>query len=321
MSKIMNKTKPAHPLRNPLDLAIRTPMMDKIIEHIEEVLFDYDSGTCLLGTHRIGKSTAMQLIAEFLNSRSDRPAYCHYFSADKLEKNTIKQMYEIFCYQENIETKINAKGLALRELIIFRLLDRLILSGADQILLLIDELQRLNTSQLDALASLHDIFRRLDVNLCIVFVGNTAPSLKLIEVTEDPNNRLIYGRFFENQKEIFGIRSKAELRKCLSEFDRLRYPEDGPTYTQYFVRDEAPADWKLASLTDLMWDVYKKDFASRITDKHRSWGMKYFISTVRTLLTFYLSSHWTDDRDALRIMISECITRSRIVPERVRIAA
>lgn len=315
------KTEDVHPMRNPLELAIRTPMMNKIIDHIEEVLFDHDSGTCLLGTHRIGKTTAMLMIVEYLNSKENRPAYCHYFSADKLEKNTIKQMYEIFCYQENIQTKVNAKGLDLRELIIHRLLDKLILSGGSQIVLLIDELQRLNTQQLDALASLHDIFRRLKINLCIIFVGNTAPSLKLIEVTEDANNRLIYGRFFENQKEIFGIRSKVELRKCLAEFDRLRYPEDGPTYTQYFISKDAPSDWKLTSLTDLMWDVYKKDFASKIVDKHRSWGMKYFISTVRTLLTYYLSSYWTEEQDALRVMIYECMKRSRIIPERVRVAA
>ena len=308
------KIEDVHPMRNPLALAIRTPMMNKIIDHIEEVLFDHDSGTCLLGTHRIGKTTAMLMIVEYLNSRENRLAYCHYFSADKLEKNTIKQMYEIFCYQENIQTKVNAKGLDLRELIIHRLLDKLIISGGSQIVLLIDELQRLNTQQLDALASLHDIFRRLKINLCIIFVGNTAPSLKLIEVTEDANNRLIYGRFFENQKEIFGIRSKVELRKCLAEFDRLRYPEDGPTYTQYFISKDAPSDWKLTSLTDLMWDVYKKDFASKIADKHRSWGMKYFISTVRTLLTYYLSSYWTEEQDALRIMISECMKRSRIIP-------
>lgn len=317
----MKNIDPTHPVRNPMELAIRTPMMKQILDHIDEVLFDYDSGTCLLGTHRIGKSTAMLMITEWLNSSAQRPVYCHYFSADKLEKNTIKQMYEIFCYQENITTKSNARGLDLRELIIHRLLDRLILTGGQQIVLLIDELQRLNTEQLDALASLHDIFRRLKVNLCLIFVGNTEPALKLIEVTEDPQNRLIYGRFFENQKEIFGIRSKVELRKCLSEFDRLRYPEDGPSYTQAFVSPEAPSDWKLASLTDLMWDVYKTEFASRITDKHRSWGMKYFISTVRTLLTFYLSSQWTDEEDVLRIMIAECITRSRIVPERVRVAA
>ena len=315
------KIEDVHPMRNPLALAIRTPMMNKIIDHIEEVLFDHDSGTCLLGTHRIGKTTAMLMIVEYLNSRENRLAYCHYFSADKLEKNTIKQMYEIFCYQENIQTKVNAKGLDLRELIIHRLLDKLIISGGSQIVLLIDELQRLNTQQLDALASLHDIFRRLKINLCIIFVGNTAPSLKLIEVTEDANNRLIYGRFFENQKEIFGIRSKIELRKCLAEFDRLRYPEDGPTYTQYFISKDAPSDWKLTSLTDLMWDVYKKDFASKIADKHRSWGMKYFISTVRTLLTYYLSSYWTEEQDALRIMISECMKRSRIIPERVRVSA
>jgi len=310
-------TNDGHPILNPVSLLIKTPMMEKITDYIDEMLFDFDSGGCLLGSHRIGKSTAIEEIARTLSEREVNPVYCHYLSADKLEKNTIKQMYEIFCYQENISYKPRAKGLDLRELIIHRLMDQMILSGANQILLLIDELQRLNTELLDALASLHDIFRRLNVNLCIVFIGNTYPSVDLINKANENRNRLIYGRFFENQKSIYGIRYKAELRQCLAEFDRLCYPEDGVSYTQHFLHRDAPCDWKLASLTDLIWDVYKKDFWPRIKGNHESWGMKYFISTVRSLLIFYLNSTWTEDKSALRIMIFESIKRSRICQPRV----
>ena len=309
-----------HPLLNPLKLVIKTPMMTVVVEHIQEMLFDFDSGGCLLGGFRIGKTIALQTITQELSESIDMPVYCHYFSADKLEKDTIKQMYEMFCYQENIPTKRNAKGLDLRECVIHRLLDRLILSGGQQIVLLIDELQRLNTDQLEALASLHDIFRRLGVNVCIIFVGNTDPSNKIIDAADKEDNRLIYGRFFENQKPIYGIRTKRELRKCLAEFDRLQYPEGGVSYTHYFLHDDAPKNWKLTSLTDIFWDVYRKDFWPKIKERHSSLGLKYFISTVRSLLIFFLSSIWTEDKAELREMIRQAMKRSRIGAERVRVA-
>lgn len=309
-----------HPMRNPLKLVIRTPMMGVVLDHIKEMLFDFDSGGCLLGGHRIGKTIALQTIVNDISSLKEHRVYCHYFSADKIEKDTIKQMYEMFCYQEKIPTKQGARGLDMREAIIHRLLDRLILSRAQQIILLIDELQRLNTDQLEALASLHDIFRRLGINLCIIFVGNTDPSNKIIDAADQKDNRLIYGRFFENQKAIYGIRNKDELRKCLAEFDRLKYPAGGKSYAQFFLHPDAPKNWKLASLTNIFWDVYIKDFKPKIKKRHSSLGLKYFISTVRSLLMFYLNSTWTEDKAELRKMIFQAMKRSRVKAERVRIA-
>ncbi len=319
LHSFIQKNNEIHPLRNPIELVINTPMMDVIIKHIKEVIFDYDSGICLLGGHRIGKSTAMYQIVKLLNRDERLPVYCHYLSADKIEVSSVRQMYRAFCYQENIKVKRTADGLEIRDLLIYRLLDCMILSGGKQIVLLIDELQRLNTDQLDALASLHDIFRRIGVNLCIVFVGNTAPSAKLIKATDKEENRLIFGRFFDYQKVIYGIRNKNELEQCLSQFDQLRWPADGPTYTHYFLHEDAPKNWKLASLTNLIWDVYRKEFWPKIKDRHESWGMKYFVSMVRSLLVFYLSDSWTTDTTALRQMISQSIKRSRIVANRVQI--
>jgi len=307
-----------HPMHNPIDLVIKTPMMDQLIKHLKSVLFDQDSGACLLGGHRIGKTTAVEEIQKLLNQQSDLPVYCHYFSVDTLEAKSIKQMYKLFCYQENIKLKNGSDGLQMRELIIHRIVDRFLLSGRKQVVLFIDELQRLSTQQLQALASLHDIFRKMKVNLCIVFVGNTVPSQTVLNAADRKSNKLIYGRFFEHQKAIYGIRSKDDLKACLSEFDKLRFPEGGPSYTQHFVHGDAPKDWKLASLSDLIWDVYVKQFWPKIKDRHESFGMKYFIIMVRKLLMLHLNNQWTDDPVALREMVSSAIRQSRIVAEKVQ---
>ena len=308
-----------HPMNSPIDLVIQTPMMDQLIKHLKGLLFNQDSGACLLGGHRIGKTTALEEIQKQLNQQSELPAYCHYYSVDALEVKSIKQMYKLFCYQENIKPKFRADGLQMRELIIHRIVDRFLLSGKRQIILFIDELQKLSTQQLQALASLHDIFRNMKVNLCIVFVGNTVPSQYVLKAADKKSNRLIYGRFFENQKAIYGIKTQEQLEACLSQFDQLCFPEGGPSYTQYFVHEDAPKDWKLASLTDLIWDVYIKQFWPKIKGRHESFGMKYFINMVRALLMLKLNKQWTDDPVALRKMIVDSIRHSKIVAEQVKV--
>jgi len=308
-----------HPMHSTIDLVIRTPMMDELVQHLKNLLFDEDSGGCLLGGHRIGKTTALEEILRQLNQQSNLPAYCHYYSADTLEAKTLKQMYKLFCYQENIKPKQGTDGLQMRELIIHRIIDRFLLSGRKQIVLFIDELQRLSTLQLQALASLHDIFRKMKVNLCIVFVGNTVPSQAVLNAADRKSNKLIYGRFFEYQRAIYGIRNKRELRACLSQFDELRFPKDGPSYTHYFINEAAPNNWKLTSLTDLIWDVYIKQFWPKIKGHHESFGMKYFIIMVRRLLILHLSTQWSDDPAILRKMVVDSLKHSRIVAERVKV--
>ena len=59
-----------HPLFNPMELVIKTPMMGQIVKHLKEILFDYDSGACLLGGLRIGKTTALEEIVRILNQVS-----------------------------------------------------------------------------------------------------------------------------------------------------------------------------------------------------------------------------------------------------------
>ncbi len=308
-----------HPVLNPINLVINAPMMEEIVAHVKEVLFDEDSGTCFLGGHRIGKTTAIETLVVKLNADKAVSAYFHYFAAEKLDVRSIKQMFKHFCSQENIHTKDRAPYLDMRDLIIYRLLDRFILSRKQQIVLFIDELHRLDVDQLESLASLHDTFRKLKINLCMIFIGNEAPSKRIIKTSKLKKHRLIFGRFFESQKKIYGIRSEEQLKKCLSEFDRLRYPEGGPTYTQHFLHKDAPKNWKLASLSKLMWEVYTTEYKPKLKGMHDSFGMKYFISTVRRLLVFYLNSAWTDDRDELREMISQSIAHSRIYVDGIRV--
>ena len=38
-----------HPMHNPIDMVIQTPMMDQLVKHLKALLFNQDSG-CLLYT-------------------------------------------------------------------------------------------------------------------------------------------------------------------------------------------------------------------------------------------------------------------------------
>lgn len=139
------------------------------------------------------------------------------------------------------------------------LLETAELSRTNQIVLIIDEAQRLQQIQYDWLM---DIYNELDTNgvfMTVILVGQDE-LLHQRSVFLTLKRVQIVGRFMVHTFKFEGIKRACELKTCLSGYDEYsEYPENsGMSFTQYFFPDLFERGFRLASFADEMFEVYKE---------------------------------------------------------------
>jgi len=136
----------------------------------------------------------------------------------------------------------------------------------------------------------------------------------LIEIMNDDSHSHIRGRFFTLSTNFYGLKSEKDVKDCLKQYDTLRFPlEAGPTYTEYFLYNDFIKGWRLASISRLMWKVfreYKRKY------KLTTWGMQYFIVATNILLTDFLPHYGVDS--VSEQMVNVAIELSGLVADQVR---
>src|SRR5690606_35619134 len=127
-------------------------------------------------------------------------------------------------------------------------------SKSDILLLFVDEMQRLSLKQLNIFAELYDRLLVQRIHLMTVFIGNHPQCMELIELTKLDTSAHIRGRFFTQYYRFKGLASRKELEICLAQYDSLKYPDDGPTYTEYFLPDAYQKGFRFISLSSGLWN-------------------------------------------------------------------
>ena len=95
----------------------------------------------------------------------------------------------------------------------------------------------------------------------------------------------------------------------MSQYDKLRYPKNGPTYTEYFLPKAYAKGFRLASLVDSIWGEFRACKQQLpITD----WAMENFVRAVNTLLTDYLPKFGVNRYNSE--MFRHCIDISGMYP-------
>jgi len=307
----MNTTIHEHPIFNNSHFFIRTPMINKLADQINRCIWNGNAGAAVYGDYRIGKSRALGYTQDCLINRLGEKIHVRSISVAPRDQGTIAGVFKNICHSIGITLKSRATSDDMSNLILHNLGELSLANNTKQVCLIVDEFQRLNVSQLEAFAELYDGLVTCGSNLFVLFVGNDSASLKLRKNIHEDHNELIRGRFFTQEFLFYGIHSFEEVRYCLREYDTRRFPEDGPSYTEYFLRDIAPENWKLESLSEQVWSIYHDEF--RIQLDIKSWPMQYFTSMVRVLLTDFLPEHGVDDDKLIREMIIESIRVSGLV--------
>jgi hypothetical protein len=307
---------PEHPLYHPLKLQISTPAVDQLYETLMQWLWTGATGGFIEGQPRAGKTTAIKMMGTRLYSRQGWHIPSHIFSVPPRDRGTIQSLYRNLCISADIpinKNKNTNSDLYLENFYHF-LMDMAATSKSDQVVLFVDETQRLKINQLEAFAELHDLMEKNSILLSVIYTGNDTECDKLLLELESHARRHILGRFFTRRTSFQGICNKKQLALCLAEYDTMRFPEHtGPTYVETCLPEASANGFKLQSLADEMWDTYK----TYQTDYGLGpWNMKYFSSSIMVLLLDYLPNEGIDA--FCQEMFECCINVSGLIPETVR---
>lgn len=282
-----------HPIFDTSSFSMTTPMVEELVKKILGWLWNGETGCLVLGSSRMGKTFAIRMALERLKNLLNEAIPTCYISIHRRDQPTITSLYQTICFSLGLEPKHRATSYQMADLVYHYLYELSQKTSTRQVVLFIDEFQRLSLKQLDAFAEIYDRMTEARVNICIIFIGNRASSEPLRESAKARINSHIHGRFFKNQYDYHGIRTKRELQKCLKAYDQMKFPEkNGRPYSKYFF-SSVPKDWTLESCTDLIWDVYVRNYRNEY--KLSSWPMQYFTAAIKILLVNYLPKYGLSD--------------------------
>ena len=302
-----------HPVFHPItDLHLDTPAMQYLVDEAHRWIWTGATGALITGAARAGKSTAMQALPGKLYTRDKTLIPVYYLAMPDRDQQTIRSLYAEACLNEKLRVTQGDRAYDLADRFVHVMADKAVAANCQVAVLIVDEMQRLRPRQFNAFAELHDKLLRLDIVLIVIFVGNDQESANLIKRIKKPDYAHIRGRFFNQQSVFLGLTSKNDVEGCLAQYDELRFPPEGPSYTAYFLPEAVETGWRFASLSSLLWRVFR-DYQK--TYKIPSWGMQYFIATINTLLTDFLPNNGVENVD--EDMVHECIRISGLIPSLV----
>jgi len=296
------------PDKYPLDTLARRQLSDTI----HRWLWTGVTGGLVSGTSRVGKTIAARYLANVLHTRGKAQVPGVYVSMGPTDMGTIAAAYRTLCDQVGLATR-GQTAVDLANSFVHHMADLATEAGSRRIVLFADEMQALNPRQFEAFAHIYNLLLEFDIALMVVFLGNDPECWELVEDIEQPNYAHIRGRFFTQGCRYLGLTSVEEVRYCLAQYDKLRYPESGPTYVGFFLPDAVASGWQIAALSRDIWRVflpYKKQYHLD------SWPMQYFASAITVLVTDFLPHYGVDAFDD--DMMDECIRVSGLVPSLVR---
>ncbi|MEX0606565.1 MAG: ATP-binding protein [Halofilum sp. (in: g-proteobacteria)] len=302
-----------HPVFHPDRLRLRTPAMDRLGEDLHRWLWTGATGGLILGAARAGKTTAVRVLSPEVHWRDQTHVPTYYVSIPLRDQRTVTSVFRHLCWAAELRVSNADRADHLSDRFVHYLLDQATVHACRYAILIVDEMQRLMPQQYGAFAEIHDRLLLLDIRLVVFFVGNDQECSELLETIESPRYAHIRGRFFMHRVLFRGLRSRRDVEACLAEYDRLRYPAEGPTYTEYFLPAAYAYGWRLTALASDLWRAFRAHQRAYSID---SWGMQYFTATANTLLTDFLPRLGVEEFDDA--LAREGIALSGLLPDVVR---
>ena len=302
-----------HPIFNPSEFFIETPMTNSLLNKLHSWIWNGFTGGVILGDFRIGKTRAIRYSSNHIVNRLNQSVKCHRLSIARRDTNSMASIFKNLSYSLDIKLRSQATADEMSNDLVHRLGEMALVNETQQVILFVDEMQRLKMRQLEAFAELYDLLSELKINLCVFFIGNYTDSKKLIKQVIESQNGLIRGRFFTHCYIFYGVKTLQDIRSCCKQYD-LPYLEK-VSVTEHFLPDEFNAGWRVETISDLIWEVFQDEFKSSV--ELDSWPMQYSTAMMKTLLTDYLPNYGVEDDDSIRDMIIESINVSGLLPDLV----
>ncbi|MEJ1343138.1 MAG: ATP-binding protein [Candidatus Sedimenticola sp. (ex Thyasira tokunagai)] len=298
-----------HPIFDEDMFRLITPEIEQLQRKVTELIYLNATGAAIIGFSRAGKTIALESLCGNIYSRTGNLVPVKRYSVHRRDQKSIKQLFQNIFKKFNLYYKPRESLEEFIDTLTIHLAELAHTYQSRNVLFVVDEAQRLKVDQIDVFSELYDELKRVhSIVLTVVFVGNKGQLGTLLREVVDSCNEHIEGRFFRRIIEFHGIRNAQEVRTCLSQYDKLKYPEHtGPTYTEHFLREDFENGFRLADCTEGMWDTFHEHQKKL---KINEWGMEYFTQAVKVLLVDYLPKYGISEFS--NEMVKLCIDASTL---------
>jgi hypothetical protein len=160
----------------------------------------------------------------------------------------IHQLIEL----EQLKPKPRTTFIQRQAMLIERLKHRAAERKAKQIVLIIDELQRLSARDFDQLADLYNTLRMHSITLTVISFAMPSIEDRVIEFLESDFQHMI-GRFLSDIKPLYGITSLRHLITVLSLYDEECVEGSSDSYTKNAIPRAYSGGFRINSLSDDIW--------------------------------------------------------------------
>lgn len=296
-----------HPLLS-REYQLNTPTMMYVIENVCFKVLMRKTGVVFTGEPRIGKTRCCEaLVAEI--PKKFKKIYVFMLIATNRSLNiqyssVVHQLLEL----ESIKPNSRVTFIERQSMLVDRLKIRAAEHGANQIVMIIDELQRLSARDFDQLADIYNRLRQHKITLTVISFAMPAVEKTISDYLQNDGGRHMVGRFFTDIKPLHGVTNKKDLHTILNLYDTCGSTRSKISFTEEVLPRAYSNGFRMHALADQLWVAMSKvvsgKYINNLPMEHVTQSAAYI---------YLICSH--EDRESLSVpddLVEEAVKESNL---------
>ncbi|WP_332822670.1 ATP-binding protein [Stutzerimonas kunmingensis] len=242
-----------HPLLS-TEYQLNTPTLMSVVQNACFKVLMRKTGVVFTGEPRIGKTRCCEALVHEIPKKFHN-VYAFMIAATNKD---IHPQYSSIVHQliemEEIRPSTRTTFIQRQAMLIERLKIRAAANNAKQIVMLIDELQRLSAGDFNQLADLYNKLRACNITLTVVSFAMPSIEKRVVEFLSN-DDRHIIGRFLSDIRPLYGVTNQKQLCTILSLYDTDSPLPDNPrdSFTKDLLPKAYARNFRLADLSEDIW--------------------------------------------------------------------
>lgn len=262
------------------DFRLKTPALLAVIQNVCFKVLMRKTGVVFIGEPRIGKTSCCEALVEEIPKRFPK---VYVFMIPAIGDNTNNERYSSIIHQmldlEKIKPGSRVTFVQRQSLLVERLLIRAAQVNARQIVMLIDELQRLSAADFIQLADLYNKLRSQKVTLTIISFAMPSIDKAVVQFLKDKSRNII-GRLLSDIRSMYGVTSLTQLASILKLYDAPTVYCDSEICCCSNILPKAySSGFRMASLSENIWiemsRVATGEYVNNLPMEHVTQVVKY----------------------------------------------
>lgn len=271
-----------HPLITK-DYQIITPVIEAIYSIVRDRVWMRSTGTVMYGDPRFGKSICAEIIKKLLIAEFPN-LFIIKFTAETNRKVEAGIFIDIL-QAEGLMFPKSSRFKDLQRQLITHIQSKLTEKSANQFVLMVDEMHKLNTNELDILSTIHNRLDSLHVRMTTIGFAQSE-ILNTITGLKTTSQKYLIARFLNEPIPFDGCANQSNLEIILDAYDVvLTYPENSDcSFTRFFFPFAFENGFRMKTYVKPIWKALQ-DASER--SESQTIPMLYLCKTIEYLLVIY----------------------------------